>query len=92
MVVYCVPGKKVLEDVARSPEDTDAAVKITNPYTPEFEASQAWRKEAPKAGPPVKVHLPVPETFTLANGLKVYVVPEHSLPLLSQSLAILTRL
>jgi zinc protease len=60
-------------------------VKITNPYTPEFEASQAWRKEVPKAGPPVKVHLPVPETFTLANGMKVYVVPEHSLPVLSAS-------
>ena len=83
VVVYCVPGKKVLDDVPRSPEDTDANVKITNPYTPEFEASQAWRKEVPKAGPPVTVHLPVPETFTLANGLKVYVVPEHSLPVLS---------
>jgi zinc protease len=85
VVVYCVPGKKVLNDVPRSPEDTDANVKITNPYTPEFEASQAWRKEVPKAGPPVTVHLPVPETFTLANGLKVYVVPEHSLPVLSAS-------
>jgi zinc protease len=83
VVVYCVPGKKVLDDVPRSPEDTDANVKITNPYTPEFEASQAWRKEVPKAGPPVTVHLPVPETFTLANGLKVYVIPEHSLPVLS---------
>jgi zinc protease len=83
VVVYCVPGKKVLDDVPRSPDDTDANVKITNPYTPEFEASQAWRKEVPKAGPPVTVHLPVPETFTLANGLKVYVVPEHSLPVLS---------
>jgi len=83
VVVYCVPGKKVLDDVPRSPEDTDANVKITNPYTPEFEASQAWRKEVPKAGPPVTVHLPVPEMFTLANGLKVYVVPEHSLPVLS---------
>ena len=85
VVVYCVPGKKVLDDVPRSPDDTDANVKITNPYTPEFEASQAWRKEVPKAGPPVTVHLPVPETFTLANGLKVYVVPEHSLPVLSTS-------
>jgi zinc protease len=85
VVVYCVPGKKVLDDVPRSPEDTDANVKITNPYTPEFEASQAWRKVVPKAGPPVTVHLPVPETFTLANGLKVYVVPEHSLPILSAS-------
>jgi zinc protease len=83
VVVYCVPGKKVLDDVPRSPEDTDANVKIVNPYTPEFEASQAWRKEVPKAGPPVTVHLPVPETFTLANGLKVYVLPEHSLPVLS---------
>jgi zinc protease len=85
VVVYCVPGRKVLEDVPRSPEDTDAQVKITNPYTPEFEAAQAWRKEVPKAGPPVTVHLPVPETFTLGNGLKVYVVPEHSLPVLSAS-------
>jgi zinc protease len=83
VVVYCVPGKKVLDDVPRSPEDTDANVKITNPYTAAFETAQAWRKEVPKAGPPVTVHLPVPETFTLANGLKVYVVPEHSLPVVS---------
>ncbi len=86
VVVYCVPGKKVLDDVARSPENTDADVKITNPYTPEFEQAQSWRKTAPKAGPPVTVHLPVPETFTLANGLKVYVVPQHSLPVVSASL------
>jgi zinc protease len=85
VVVYCVPGKKVLNDVPRSPDDTDAEVKIVNPYTPEFEASQAWRKEVPKAGAPVTVHLPVPETFTLANGMKVYVVPEHSLPVVSAS-------
>jgi len=31
----------------------------------------------------VTVHLPVPETFTLANGLKVYLVEEKSLPILS---------
>jgi zinc protease len=85
VVVYCVPGKKVLDDVPRSPDDTDATVKITNPYSAEFEAAQSWRKEVPKAGPPVTVHLPVPETFTLANGLKVYVVEEKSLPVLSAS-------
>ena len=28
VVVYCIPGKKVLDDVARSPEDTDADVKM----------------------------------------------------------------
>jgi zinc protease len=86
VVVYCVPGKKVLDDVPRSPEDTDANVKITNPYTSEFETSQEWRKTVPKAGPPVTVHLPVPQAFTLANGLKVYVVEERSLPVLSATL------
>ncbi len=51
VVVYCVPGKKVLDDVPRSPADTDANVKLENPYTPEFEASQEWRKTKPEAGP-----------------------------------------
>ena len=86
VVIYCVPGKKVLDDVPQSPKDTDANVKITNPYTPEFEASQNWRKTAPVAGPPVTFHLPVPSTFTLANGLKVLVVEDHTLPVLSASM------
>jgi zinc protease len=85
VVVYCVPGKKVSTEVPRSPEDTDADVKITNPYTPEFEKEQEWRKTKPGPGPAVTVHLPVPQTFTLANGLKVYVVEEKSLPILAAS-------
>ena len=86
VVVSCVPGDKVLHDVPRSPENTDANVQITNPYTAQFEASQEWRKTAPKAGPPPSVHLPVPATFALDNGLKVYVVENHALPILSASL------
>jgi len=88
VVVYTVKGEKVLQDVPRSPDDTDADVKITNPYTPEFEASQDWRKAVPKAGPPVTVHLPVPEVFKLANGMSVYVVPNKALPVLSATLAV----
>jgi len=82
-IVECTPGEKKLNDVPRSPDNTDADVKLVNPYTDEFEKTQEWRKTVPKAGPPVTVHLPVPETFMLANGLNVYVVPEHSLPVLS---------
>ena len=89
VVVYCVPGPKVTDDVPRSPDNTDADVKITNPYSADFETAQNWRKTAPVAGPPVTVHLPVPETFQLANGLKVLVVPERSLPVLS--VAMVTR-
>ncbi len=86
VVVYCVPGAKLRNDVPRSPDDTDAKVAITNPYTPEFEAAQSWRKTPPTVGPPVTVHLPVPQTFTLANGLQVYFVEEKALPVLSASL------
>ncbi len=88
VVIYCVPGKKVLNDVPRSPEDTDADVKITNPYTDAFEASQMWRKTVPTAGPLNKFALPVPKTFTLANGMKVYFVEEKSLPVVSASVAV----
>jgi zinc protease len=86
VVVYCVPGEKKLEDVPRSPADTDANVKLVNPYTEEFEASQNWRKDAPKPGPAPEFHLPVPTEFTLENGLKVLLVEDHSLPVLSVSL------
>jgi zinc protease len=81
-----VPGEKILHDVPQSPADTDASVQIKNPYTAEFEKAQEWRKTAPKGGPLPVVHLPVPTTFALDNGLKVYLVEDHALPILSASL------
>ncbi|MGB6743055.1 MAG: pitrilysin family protein, partial [Terracidiphilus sp.] len=83
VVVYCVPGKKILDDVPRSPDDTDADVKITNPYTPEFETSQEWRKDKPAPGPAPALHLPVPTEFSLPNGLKVLLIEDHALPVLT---------
>ncbi len=86
VVVSCVPGPKVLNDVPRSPADTDANVKITNPYTQAFEDSQNFRKTAPAPGPQVAFHLPIPKTFTLKNGLKVYVTEDKNLPIVSAQL------
>jgi len=86
VVVYCVPGKKVTEDVPRSPADTDADVKVVPPYTAEFETAQNWRKDAPKPGPDPTLHLPSPKSFALANGMKVYLIEEHALPVMSASL------
>jgi len=83
VVVYCLPGKKLLDDVPRSPADTDADVKLVNPYPPEFEASQEWRKTKPEPGPAPAFHLPVPQEFSLDNGLKVLLVENHALPALS---------
>ncbi len=86
VVVYCVPGEKKLDDVPRSPADTDANVKLVNPYTPEFEKAQEWRKTKPEPGPAPTINLPVPTEFSLENGLKVLLVEDHSLPVLSVSL------
>lgn len=83
IVVSCTPGPKVVNDVPRSPPDTDADAKLTNPYTPDFEKQQDWRKSAPAAGPPLTFHLPVPTTFTLKNGLRVYLIQDSNLPVLS---------
>jgi len=86
VVVYGVPGKKVLDDVPRSPEDTDANVKITPQHTPEFEAAQAWRATPPPPGPERPLVLPKPTVFTLGNGLTVYLVERHELPIVSLQL------
>ena len=86
VVVYAVPGKKVTDDVPRSPEDTDANVKVVNPYKPEFEAQQDWRKTPPSPGKQPELNLPVPTTFALSNGTKVYLLEDHSLPVLSAKL------
>src|SRR5581483_6910121 len=57
-----------------------------NPYTPEFEASQEWRKTKPAPAPAPALHLPVPVEFSLANGLKVLLVEDHALPVLTAEL------
>ena len=85
VVVTTVPGSKVVDDVPRSPDSTDADVKLVPPYTADFEAQQSWRKNAPGAGPVPAVHLPIPTLFTLKNGLKVYLVQDTSLPVMSVS-------
>ena len=86
VVVYGVPGNKVVNDVPRSPDSTDADVKIEPEYSAEFYQSQAWRKTAPQPGPEPKFNLPEPQVFTLANGLEVYFIEQHNLPIFSASL------
>jgi zinc protease len=85
VVVTTVQGEKVIHDVPRSPADTDANLKIENPYPASFETAQDWRKSAPVPGPLPQVHLPVPKVFTLNNGLHVYLIEDHSLPVFNAS-------
>ena len=85
VVVYTIPGKKIVDDVPRSPADTDASVKIQNVYTDQFEAQENWRNTQPSPGPAPALNLPLPKVFDLANGMKIYFVEDHSLPVSTAS-------
>jgi len=89
VVVYGVPGKKVVNDVPKTPaeqelQESKGAVVASN--SPE----EAWRANPPKPGPLSKLSLPTPESFTLANGLTVMLVERHNLPIVSANLVVLS--
>lgn len=51
-----------------------------------FLLAQVDRTQAPKPGPAPKINIGKYESFTLKNGLKVFVVENHKLPVVSFSL------
>ena len=50
--------------------------------------AQVDRSQMPKPGPAPEIHLGKYESFTLTNGLKVFVVENHKLPRVSFSLVV----
>jgi len=86
VVVYGVPGKQ------------DLGAEVTTPKAPEKDpaknggepvnADAEWRKEPPKPGPASPLHLPVPQEFKLANGLRVLYSERPGLPLVAADLVL----
>jgi zinc protease len=87
VVVYAVPGKKIIHDVAKT---KDADDQKTSTVAQDPRPDEAWRKEAPKAGPPSKLTLPTPTSFKLSNGLTVMLVEQHNLPVVTANLVTLS--
>ncbi len=85
VVVYGVPGKKAINDVPKSTH-TPAAAQAASAT----DAGQEWRKQTPAPGPASPLKLPVPATFKLSNGLTVYFVEQHNLPIVSANLIVLS--
>ena len=86
VVLYGVPGKKNLNDVPKTAAGQEAQESPS--AAAGGAADEAWRAKAPAAGPAPKLVLPVPAVFKLGNGLTVYLVERHKLPLLSAVLEI----
>jgi zinc protease len=79
-VVACViPGKKVIDDVARTKsggsDEKDALALTPDP--------EPWRAIVPDSAPRPEILQPVPDKFTLSNGLSIEVMERHDLPIIS---------
>jgi zinc protease len=81
-VVYGVPGDKVIDDIPRRQVAAGAAATGTMP-------DEAWRAKTPAAGKASNLVLPVPTHFQLPNGLQVYLLERHALPVMAANLVVL---
>jgi len=89
VVVYGVPGKKVVDDVPQTTaagETSEAAAAAPAGNN----SGQEWRKQQPQPGPSSKLALPVPKSFKLSNGLTVLLVEQHNLPVVAANLVVLS--
>ncbi len=84
VVVYGVPGEKVIQDVPKKPEP-----KITAQNLPGGPTGDEWRNTPPAPGKTGTISLPVPVEFTLPNGLTVLLMEQHNLPVFTAELAVL---
>jgi zinc protease len=81
-VVYGVPGDKVINDIPRREVAAGPPATGTMP-------DEAWRAKTPAAGMASKLVLPVPTHFRLPNGLHVYLLERHALPVMAANLVVL---
>ncbi len=85
-VVYAVPGKKVIDDVSKTSDEENKKQAKEAGESKIAMADEPWRAKAPTPGPVPKFSLPVPEKAQLANGLTIYLVERHNLPLMAATL------
>ncbi|HET9251435.1 MAG TPA: pitrilysin family protein [Candidatus Eisenbacteria bacterium] len=82
VVVHGIPGEKTLGAAVPTPPAPTASASAPPPV----DEKEAWRKEPPKPAPATALQLPRPVRWTLPNGLTVYHVKDHSLPLVTAGL------
>jgi zinc protease len=78
VVVWGVPGSKVLTDVPKSASEAEAPIS-NSVQIPD----QDWRSLPPMPGPAPAISLPIPQKFKLPNGLTLFLIEQHSLPVVA---------
>ncbi len=81
LVISVTPGEKVLPPAPPTPP----APKVV---TAAVVSKEPWRNEVPKPGPLSTAPLPSASKIDLPNGLKVYLVENHALPVVSAEMVV----
>ncbi len=89
VVVYGVPGNKVVDDVPKTFAEEEAKERQAA-ATARNVSDQVWRANPPRPAFALKFTPPVPVNFKLANGLTVLLVERHTLPTISANLLVMT--
>ncbi len=87
VVVYGVPGTQNLGAETPTPKGEKAP---PGQGTESVNADEPWRASPPPPGPARALHLPVPKTFKLANGLTVMYEERPGLPIVAANLVFRT--
>ncbi len=82
VVMLAVRGDRHLDPDPPAPEIA------RNPGTESINADERWRNATPKAGRARIPTLPAPQSFVLANGLKVLYLQRPNLPIVSAQLVV----
>jgi zinc protease len=85
IVVWGVPGTKTVNDIPKSSPPSKPSI-----IEPGRIPDQDWRSTPPTPGPTPALSLPIPKKFNLANGLSVFLVEQHSLPIVSANMITLS--
>jgi zinc protease len=85
VVIYGIHGKKAVHDVPKS-SGTASTPAAAQPQI----SGQDWRSTPPPPGPVPILTLPVPREFELANGFKAFLIEQHSLPIVSANVIVLS--
>jgi zinc protease len=83
VVVFAIPGEKVVPPGPPTPTAAGSSAPVAR-----VDSKEPWRKELPKPGPVPTTPLARAREFKLDNGLTVYVVESHALPVVSSELVV----
>jgi zinc protease len=85
VAVWGVPGTKAIDDAPKPSYENGKAVMETSPVP-----DQDWRSTPPTPGPTPALNLPIPREFRLGNGLRIFLVEQHGLPIISANVITLS--